>query len=223
MVFPHAKLNVDGIVNSLRDKILTGTYPPGERLVETDLADEFGVSRGPVRDALKRLAGVGLVTAKNNVGVQVRTFSLADAKAFYQLREALEVQVAQLAAQHAGDAEMARIKYLLHEHEELIHRHPDGAYVQDEKDQDFHLVLVDIASNPLIHKLLADELYPQSVLLRRSHRMVIGRGAKAFFEHQQIAEAIYANDHVLAGMLMTRHIQSSWRSFYNGQLSNSEK
>ncbi len=211
------RCNVSQIVESLQEGILSGMFQAGERLLEVDLAEQYGVSRGPVRDALRRLAGVGLVTSTANIGVHVRSFSLDEVKAFYQLREALEGQVARLAAQNAGESEKERIDSLLKEHVQVINIHPERAYVQGHKDRDFHLVLADIAGNKLIHNLLSDELYPQLVLLRRSHRIVKGRGAKAFLEHQRIAEAIYTNDGELACLLMQRHIQASWKTFYNGQ------
>ena len=217
MTVHNSRLSVNEIVRKIQEGILAGFYDPGERLVEADLAECFGVSRGPVRDALRKLAGFGLVTSKTNVGVHVRSFSLSEAKSFYQLREALEGQVARLAAETAGGLEKNRIEELLKEHVQVINIHPEQAYVQEDKDRDFHLVLAEIAQNHLIQNLLAYELYPQLVLLRRSHSAVKGRGAKAFIEHQRIAEAIYANDGELASLLMQRHIQASWQTFYNGQ------
>ncbi len=217
MAAVNHRLTVDDIVAEVQEHILAGIFAPGERLGEADLAQRFGVSRGPVRDALRKLAGVGLVTQSTNVGVRVREFSLAEAKAFYQLREALEGQVARLAAEAADPDAFRKIELLLKEHVQFIHVHPEQAYLQRDKDRDFHLVLSDIAGNPLIHNLLTEELYPQLVLLRQSHQLVKGRGAQAFLEHQRIAEAVYAKDGELASLLMRRHIQASWESFHSAQ------
>ncbi len=211
------RLSVNFIFEQLQEHIISGQYRPGQRLGEVDLATQYGVSRGPIRDALRRLAGVGLVTSAANIGAQVRSFSLAEGKAFYQLREALEGQVARLAASNAGEQEKQKIERLLKEHVQVINVHPDRAYLQEKKDRDFHLVLAEIAANPLIQNLLANELYPQLMLLRSSHCVVKGRGAQAFLEHQRIAEAIYANDEELACLLMQRHVQASWQTFFNGQ------
>ena len=219
MTAKEQRLSAADIAARLRDDILVGERSPGERLGEAELAERFGVSRGPVRDALRLVAGSGLIDFTPNIGARVREFSLTEARALYQLREALEGQVATLAAKRVGEADIKRLERLLAEHALVIESHPENAYLQSGKDRDFHLVLAELADSPLIFNLLAQELYPQLTLLRRCHRSSKGRGGRALIEHQRIVEAVSANDCELAGLLMRRHIQASWNSFYTQQTS----
>lgn len=201
----------------LREDILTGRIRPGERLGEVALAERFAVSRGPVRDALRKLAAAGLVSFLPNIGARVRVFSREDARALYELRAALESDAARWAARRAGQERASGLVQLLGQHAESIAAHPAGAYLQNGKDADFHIVIAEMAQNPLLRNLLADELYPQLALLRRQHRNVDGRGRVALREHENIADAIINGDDELAALLMRRHIEASWNAL-SGQL-----
>ncbi len=201
----------------LREDILSGRISPGERLGEVPLAARFSVSRGPVRDALRKLAGAGLVSFLPNIGARVRVFSQDDARALYELRAALESDAARWAARRADKAQAQGLIALLGQHAETIAAHPAGAYLQNGKDADFHIVIAEMAQNPLLRDLLADELYPQLALLRRQHRHVAGRGRVALREHENIADAILNGDDELAALLMRRHIEASWNAL-RGQL-----
>ncbi|TMV67078.1 GntR family transcriptional regulator [Thioclava sp. BHET1] len=200
------------ILTTLRDEILEGSLPPGSRLGEVALAARFAVSRGPVREALRGLVDLGLARLIPNAGVRVREIDRAEAAALYELRAALEAEAARLAAERAEQAEFAALERLLSDHAARIAAHPEGAYLQDRGDRDFHIALARMARNAPLARLLGAELYPQLILLRRQHRHIRGRGAAALAEHHRIAAALADRDGTLAALLMRRHIEKSWQA-----------
>jgi GntR family transcriptional regulator, gluconate operon transcriptional repressor len=114
-----------GIADDLRDAILDGSIPAGASLVEADLAGRFGVSRGPVRDALRDLARQGLVIELPRRGTVVSTISLRDIQEVYEVREGLEIVAVRLAAVRATDADLAPLDERLRELEAAWDRGAD--------------------------------------------------------------------------------------------------
>ena len=200
------------IVDNLYKNILCGALKPGERLAEVALAEQFKVSRGPVRAALRHLASMGLVTVTPNVGASVRVITQNEARDLYEFRTALESEAAFLAAQRIDDLGKERIARLVAAHADTMSLHPVGAYAPQHGDSDFHSLVAHLSGNALLIKALTQELYPQLVLLRRQHQNVQGRGQVALVEHQRITEAIQTGDAELAALLMRRHLQFSWQA-----------
>ena len=200
------------IAAALREEIIAGQMQAGERLGEVALAERFNVSRGPVREALRSLAEAGLVSFMPNIGARVRHLTVEDAAALFEVRIALEAEAARLAAERAGSQGAERLRALLDRQEPAVLAHPLGAYLHGSRDTDFHAVVAELAGNPLVLRLLFEELYPQLVMLRRQHQHVEGRGVVALREHERIAEAIGQGEPELAAMLMRRHIRESWLS-----------
>lgn len=210
------------IVNNLYERITSGQMESGTKLVETVLADSFKVSRGPVREALRHLASLGLVSFAPNRGASVRVISLTEAKALYEYRTALEAEAAYLAAQRIQAEGAQQLRLLLADHTSLVAASSDGAYVVKNRDSDFHSLVAFLSGSEYIIQALTKTLYPQLVLLRRQHKNVQGRGQVALKEHKRIAEAIQESDAELASLLMRRHLQCSWLSL-EGQLLNQKK
>lgn len=129
----------------IRNQILAGELAAGERLVETDVADRFGVSRGPVREALAELAREGLVVDIPRRGMFVSTMTQADLREVYLVREALESVAAREAVQHATDAELAEV--------DSARRQSDAAWRGNDwplairVDMDFHRTIIRLAKN----------------------------------------------------------------------------
>lgn len=200
------------IINNLYEKILSGVLKPGERLAEVALAEKFRISRGPVREALRHLASMGLLTVTPNVGASVRVITEIEARDLYELRTALESEAAFLAAKRIDDTGRERIARLVATHADTMSLHPVGAYAPQHGDSDFHSLVAHLSGNALLINALTQELYPQLVLLRRQHQNVRGRGQVALMEHQRITEAIQSGDAELAALLMRRHLQFSWQA-----------
>ncbi|WP_373299831.1 GntR family transcriptional regulator [Amycolatopsis acidiphila] len=97
------------VVDELRERIVTGRLKPGERLVERDLAEDLGVSRLPVREAIRALESEGFLETPSPRRVVVRQLSRADVEELFDVREALEVLACGLAAERAGEAGLARL------------------------------------------------------------------------------------------------------------------
>lgn len=99
----------DRVVDQVREAILTGVFPPGQRLLEPELARRFGVSVTPVREALSVLAGRGLIVRNGRFGSYVRTLNVADVKNLFALRKALECLALRQVARHLTEEDFARM------------------------------------------------------------------------------------------------------------------
>src|SRR5690606_31865461 len=111
------------IASTIADRIINGTYPGGSRLVESKLSKEFGISHGPVRDALRLLQNLGLVTIHSYRGAEVTEFSVQEIKEIYQVRAALVGLRARWIAEEPQRFELiARIEGLISDLRELAGR-----------------------------------------------------------------------------------------------------
>ena len=211
------------IADTLKSQMLSGELTPGQRLGEAALAERFCVSRGPVRDALSRLVEIGIAVSVPNVGTRVREFSQEEARALYELREALEAEAARLAAIRADEAGKSALVALANITEDRF-----TSEEMQGTDNDFHLELARLSENGLLLRLLSEQLYPQLMLLRIHSRNASGRVRKAIGEHHGICQAVVESDPELADILMRRHIRNSWKSFcermgYADDTSNNTK
>ncbi|MCC7122989.1 MAG: GntR family transcriptional regulator [Gammaproteobacteria bacterium] len=199
----------DRVFEALQDAIVRGDIPPGSRVGETELAERYGTSRGPLREALRRLESRRLVERTPHVGIRIAALGHAALIELYYLREALEGMAARLAALHMTAAEVAGLKTLLAAHEADAALQADTAYFQQEGDFDFHYRVIQGSHNSTLTELLIGELYHRIRMYRYQFSAYANRPRKAFAEHQRIVEAIETRDGDLAEMLMRRHISSA--------------
>lgn len=199
----------DKLYEALTSAIVTGEIAPGEKLSEPAIARRHGISRAPVREAIRRLQERGLVTYIANQGARVAEPSAAEFLALLDVREATEGMAARLAAESMNDAEIAALEALVQGHRGEIERNPTGAYLQDEPEADFHRRIAKGSGNPILAELLCEQFYPRLRLCRRLHSTVPGRGREAWQEHLRITEAISHRDGELAEILMRRHIRAA--------------
>ncbi|MDH5344613.1 MAG: GntR family transcriptional regulator [Gammaproteobacteria bacterium] len=106
---------IDSVYARLRDMILANVLRPGQKLIDRDLAEQLGVSRTPVREALGRLAMMGLVETRSRRGYYVRQYSAEDVSDLYEFRRILEVSAARLAAQNAQPEHVRKFRRILDE------------------------------------------------------------------------------------------------------------
>lgn len=201
----------DRIFEHLRQAIVEGEIPPGSKISEPELARRYGISRGPLREAMRRLESANLVQRRPNVGARVITLSSGQLLEIYHVREALEGMAARLAAEHMSDQEVGELRALLGAHEAQVERDEGRAYFQREGDLDFHYRIVRGSSNSRLIGLLCDDLYHLTRMYRFQFGMASPRARQALHEHGRIVEAIEARDGELAEILMRRHIQASRR------------
>lgn len=210
MLPPVARLTLaDKVFAQLQEAIVTGELVAGSRVSEAELVTRYGVSRGPLREALRRLEGRQLITRIPHVGVRIMALSLDELLQIYQVRESLEGLACRLAAEHMSDAEIADLKALLARHEQQIAEHEGRAYIQEEGNVDFHYRLIHGSRNAVLIQMLCGELYHRVRIYRGQFSLTEGRPVRALEEHRRIVEAIEARDGELAEFLMRRHIANA--------------
>lgn len=198
---------VTAVVDALREQIRTGDRVPGQRLVESDLTAEFGVSRGPLREALARLATEGLVELEPFRGATVRRLTAEQVRQLYQVREVLESTAAGLAAENVDRGDNRR---RLQEALEVNNRFLDGgerrAYV--EFNQRFHDLVVELSGNEVLARMV-DQL--RTPLMRLQFRQFADDRThqRSAVQHRTVAEAILRGDRAAAQRAMRHHVRSS--------------
>ena len=200
------------LYRQLGKAIVEGEIQAGSKLSEPELALRYGVSRGPLREAIRRLEAVNLVELKPNVGARVVSLSLEQLLEVYLVREALEGMAARLAALHMPAAEVADLRALLETHQRQMERDDSWAYFQKEGDLDFHYRIVQGSANRRLIRLLCSDLYQVVRMYRFQFGTASPRARPAYDEHRLIVDAIEARDGEQAEMLMRFHIQASRRN-----------
>ncbi len=196
----------DRVFTRLQDEIVRGEIPPGSKVSETELAGRYGVSRGPLREAIRRLESRKLLEREVHVGTRVASLSFEDLIEIYYVREALEGQAARLAAERMTDQEVAGLHQVLAQHEQQQDIREDTAYFQREGDLDFHYRIIQGSHNRTLIRMLIGELYHLVRMYRYQFSTTANRPQKALHEHRRIIEAIEARDAEMAELLMRRHI-----------------
>lgn len=196
----------------LAHSIITGELAQGQKLNEAELAERFGMGRGPLREALRHLEGMRLVKRIPNAGTRVIVLDQKTMSDLYAVREALEGMACRLAATQMTGEEIAQLSLLLDNHEKQIEEQGDGIYSQSEGDLDFHYQIVRGSRNEMLMDLLGSEQYQLLRMCRYRTSRNVQRTRPALQQHRQIAEALAQRDGELAEMLMRRHIQGAWRS-----------
>ena len=146
----------------MRDSILSGELSPGSKLVEADLAERFGTSRGPVREAIRELARDGLVVELPRRGTVVSTLSARDLAEVYAVREALETGASRVIIARASDAELEGLE----QHLAVLETSSD--YLETAgHDLEFHRRIVAIAGNTRMETIY-EQMLTQTMLLLRT-------------------------------------------------------
>lgn len=188
---------------TLREDILTGRLAPGSQHSIYRLAEELGVSRTPVREAVLRLADAGLVAVERNRGVRVRGVTAQDVLEVFDLRILLEVPATAFAARHADDDQRARLRTCLDAMATAAAADDTAAF--DEHDRALHATLHAVTGNTRLgEEVLALRASIQSRGASTLHR---SRGAdEVLEEHVPVVEAVLAGDAPRAASLMHAHL-----------------
>ncbi|WP_245797787.1 GntR family transcriptional regulator [Mangrovactinospora gilvigrisea] len=205
----------DETYEALLERIVEGGLRPGQRMVERDLAAELGVSRVPVREALRRLSVEGLVVLVPRQGALVAPFTPADVEDLFDVRERLEGLAARRAAERADADDLAALGGLL----DAARAARDAG---DERDfaranAGFHLAVVRASGNALLEQMTA----PLAQKLRWLFRLTADRdGAQQCAEHAALLAAVSAGDadraealareHAASGRAESIHAASAW-------------
>jgi DNA-binding GntR family transcriptional regulator len=193
----------EDVAERLRGQIFARELEPGAWIDETKLSAEYGISRTPLREALKVLAAEGLVAMKPRRGAYVAEMSRDDVSQIYHLLSLLEADAAGDVARHASATQLARLVQL-HERLEKQVRQRDAFFATNEQ---FHLALLDIAGNRWRSQIVAD--LRKVMKLNRHHSLFKqGRLSDSLAEHRALMSAITAREGAKAARLMREHFAS---------------
>jgi len=196
----------------LAHSIVTGELAQGQKLNEAELAERFGMGRGPLREALRHLEGIRLVKRIPNAGARVVVLDRKTMGDLYEVREALEGMACRLAATQMTEQEISQLSALLDQHEQQIKQENGKVYFQSEGDLDFHYQIVRGSRNAMLMDMLGSEQYQLLRMCRYRTSRNAHRTNPALQQHRQIVDALAHRDGELAELLMRRHIQGAWRS-----------
>ena len=192
------------VCDELRKWIITGRLEPGTRLVESAIAEELGVSRGPVREAIRQLDREGFVVLSPRRGASVADVSVTEALDCYDIRIALESVAAVLAAQRRTDEELDRMREVLARGDEMLAA--DRWDVLAQLNNDFHVTLAEASKNRQLVDLMGHYAKRIAWMFAQSAEQ---RGAAAWAEHAGIVDAIEAGDTEAAAASARQHIERS--------------
>jgi DNA-binding GntR family transcriptional regulator len=196
--------------DSIKSDIINGQLAQGTKIVESDLALKYGISRGPLREAIHRLEQIKLIVRVPHAGSRVVTLDVKMMQDIYTAREALEGMAARLAARLMPDADIEALSMLLDQHSDNINETAGKVYLQSEGDIDFHYRIALASQNRWIQQNLHGELYQLIRMCRHQSGQFPSRAQTALDQHRQIANAIARRDEELAELLMRRHISGAW-------------
>ncbi len=182
------------------EAIDVGVFKPGDRLVESDLADRFGVSRTPIREALQRLETQSLL-ARDGRSLIVASLGHAQMAELYVVRAELEGLAAKLATKHATDEEKKVLQDMIDEDRAIV----DNPSLLSRANRRFHKQIHLASHNRYLVQQL-DLLHRSMALMATTSLAVEGRGPKALAEHQMIVDAIASGDEMGAYDALREHI-----------------
>lgn len=194
------------------EAVIRGDLVPGERLQEAVLARQLGISRGPLREAIRRLEGRHLVVRVPHVGVKIANPSPEEILDMFLLREALEGVACRLAAERMSDGELDELEAVLEGHGAQPDVSSGGGYYQTPGDRDFHYKIIRGSRSSRLEDLLLGDLYHFLRIFRYRSSVKQGRARAAHSEHQEIISALRKRDGSAAEAAMRRHVGNARNS-----------
>jgi DNA-binding GntR family transcriptional regulator len=191
------------IADQLQALIHGGEVAPGERLNEAALALRMGTSRGPIREAMRILTGIGLVTAVPNRGVFVRQISVREMLEIYELRALLFGHAAEQASDHLAPVHRSEFESLLAQMDDACERDDGTRYYR--VNLRFHALILELGGNRRAHQAY-DDYVKELHLFRRRYFDAAGNMRRSNTEHRQIFEAIASGAGARARMLAHKHV-----------------
>ena len=192
------------ILTALRTRILSGELAPGARLVEGKLSEEFGVSRMPVREALRALAAEGIVSIEPRRGATVIRFTDEQIKEMVEVRATLEALNAKLAARKNDPVQIARLEQILADGSKLTS--VDDLARISALNHAFHDALGNVAGNSVLQEMMRWLRERTALFFSVNNR---ARMHQNWDEHAAILRAVVAGDAELASLLAARHVYSA--------------
>lgn len=220
------KLNLDDykplrdvVFENLREAILEGKLRPGQRLMEVQLAEQLGVSRTPVREAIRKLELEGLVVMLPRKGAYVANMSLKDIIDVLEVRASLEGLSASLAAERISEEGIEELKRIFEEfNTSTIEADIDTLL---KKDVEFHECIFKATNNKKLHQLI-NTLWEQVYRFRVTYISDYDSSVSIIEEHKNILDAIISGDSELAQKYATEHIEKAEQFMIERAMNNKE-
>lgn len=201
----NTRQGVDAYTRIVQE-IRKGALKPGERLIEVDLAKRLGLSRTPVREAIRQLESDGLVVHMPRAGASVRRLEYGEITELYEMRAVLEGTAARFAARAASEIEISELAAI---NDEM--RSASDAQTLYDANRQFHTVLLNAARNRFLIKAV-DAVQKTLLILGPSTMEEGDRAAKAIAEHEAVLVALRSRDSEAAEALMRAHIEAGHRA-----------
>lgn len=197
----------DSAYDQLRQQILSGQLPHGERLAEEDIAEELGISRTPVREALRRLAAEGLVDVAPNRGASVARWETTDLQEIFDLRAMLESYATQRATSRSTPELFETLESICAEMEETFARSKGGRALSALADGNrrFHRSIITAADSPRLTSMV-DSLTHVPVVMQTFTQYSPHALERSLHHHREILDAMRAGDPMWASSVMRAHI-----------------
>lgn len=199
----------ESITSAIRHKILTGELEPGSRITEQKLAEEFGSSRAPIREALRQLEQEGLLEYSRNVGCSVKKITMEDAYEIYLLRANLEMTALRQFDCQFPEEDLAALRGIL---DEMLRVEPGDLLAIVENDNRFHRVIVQRAGLPRLLKFWDDLNYGSLIA-----------GVKSGSPHGDLAKRQNVIHTELYNALASRDVDAACRAVYDHYMKPLEK
>jgi DNA-binding GntR family transcriptional regulator len=207
-----AKVSADSIHLRLREAILAGEFKDGDRLRESDIAQQFQVSRTPAREGLRRLQADGLVTITPNVGATVTAFGPKELHDLLDVRASLESLGARISAQRAGEDEIEAVAGLASEILEVAESDDPTRFERvAQMNVDFHRRLVSLSGNRTLEVAVAPMIHA-SLAARAFSTYTEDRALRSARQHVEIVEAIRSRDADWAAAALMAHLLAARES-----------
>ncbi|WP_257215751.1 GntR family transcriptional regulator [Fredinandcohnia onubensis] len=208
----------DKIASILRNEIIKGNIKPGQKLLEKELCEQLGVSRTPLREAIRNLEVEGLIESIPNKGSRVRTMTIQDIKNVYELRIELEALATKKSVPYLIKEDLDSL-FSIQEMLKTATKKATWGEVS-ELNKKFHNILVSKGDNNLLLSTI-DQLHKVSVVISVSNFSIPGRSWNVIDEHSKVIEAVKEKDAELASILMRNHLEAARDSLLN-YMSNME-
>lgn len=208
----------DVVCDEIRARIIRGEHAPGEHLVEDRLATELGVSRNPVREALRVLEAEGFVQMIPRKGALVATLSDDEVRDIFEVRIALEGLAARLAARHADESDVSGLLEAIDDAEDALRSGDQGALV--ELNSRYHEGILDLSGNGYLHEVMMRLRGRTQWIFSRTAGSI--RGQHSLKEHRELADAIRSGDEELAARLAREHVEAAAESYWAARAADPE-
>lgn len=197
------------LVKYIKQQIISGELNPGDRIVETKLARELGVSQTPVREAIRHLHGEGIITIVPNKGPMVRTLDMKDVFEIYSVRSMLEGLAIRLATQNATDEQIAALESFYEQMKLKLHDETVPSLLNDSSH--IHRTIIEMAN----HSRLMNMYHSISFQISLVNRLLGAKSTKQkeVDQHLELVEALKKREPDEAEQTMRKHIFRSYRDF----------